>query len=122
MSKQDRQGVRRASDIEQKYNLSLLDELQGRTSSQNEHLSQLQQQITQFMVNMNGKMAELENKLYPIGSFYISVNDTAPTELFGGEWEFYAEGHLLIGLDQEEVQPPSMLQIADNCFVWKRTA
>lgn len=125
MSKQDRQGVRQASELEQKYDFSLLKELSGASRQQDGHLSQLQQQMTQFMVNMNGKIAELENRLetiYPIGAFYISANETDPTELFGGTWEFYTEGHLLIGMEQEEGTPPSMLQIADNCFVWKRTA
>ncbi len=122
MSKQDRQGVRNALDLEQKYDLSLLADLQGKANVQNEHMSQLQQQVTQFMVAMNGKIAELENKLYPIGSFYISVNDTDPTELFGGTWEFYVEGHLLIGLETESDSPSEMLQIGDKCYVWKRLA
>jgi hypothetical protein len=122
MSKQDRQGVRRVQDIEQKYNLALLGDLEGKTANQDEKLSQFQQQFTQFMVSMNGKIADLENKLYPIGSFYVSVNSTDPTELFGGTWEFYTEGHLLIGLEPEENALPKMLQISDKCYVWKRLA
>ena len=118
MSKQDRQGVRRASDLEQKYNLSLLNDLPDRTSTQDLHFSQLQQQVAQFMVNMNGKMAELESKLYPIGSFYISVNNTDPTDLFGGEWEYYADGHLVFGTDSETL--PQILQLDDTVYVWKR--
>ena len=30
---------------------------------------------------------ELLNKVYPIGSIYLSVNDTSPASIFGGTWE-----------------------------------
>lgn len=171
MSKQDRQGVRRASDLEQKYDFSLLGEFGKNSAKQDERLSQFQQQFTQFMVTINGQIEELSNgfssqnealntltqqfnqttesmngivedlsnleklvdentnsmndleeKIYPIGSFYVSVNSTDPTELFGGTWEFYTEGHLLIGLEPEENALPKMLQISDKCYVWKRLA
>lgn len=32
-------------------------------------------------------LAAVGEVLYPVGSIYISVNDTDPTTLFGGEWE-----------------------------------
>ena len=34
--------------------------------------------------------------VYPIGSIYMSVNDTSPASLFGGEWE-RLEGRFLLG-------------------------
>ena len=33
------------------------------------------------------KVNDLANKLYPVGSIYMSVNATNPAELFGGTWE-----------------------------------
>ena len=32
---------------------------------------------------------------YPIGSIYLSVNNTSPASLFGGTWEQVAEGYTL---------------------------
>lgn len=34
---------------------------------------------------------------YPIGSIYMSVNSTDPSELFGGKWEAIAPGRVLVG-------------------------
>lgn len=39
---------------------------------------------------------ETINAVYPIGSIYMSVNDTKPSTLFGGTWE-RLEGRFLIG-------------------------
>jgi len=40
--------------------------------------------------------SDLANKLYPVGSIYMSVNATNPAELFGGTWE-QIKGRFLIG-------------------------
>lgn len=35
------------------------------------------------------------NKIYPVGSIYMSVNSTNPSTLFGGEWERIKDTFLL---------------------------
>lgn len=37
------------------------------------------------------------NKVYPIGSLYLSANNINPGDLFGGTWVSYGEGRVLIG-------------------------
>jgi len=39
----------------------------------------------------------LLNKTYPIGAIYISVSSTNPGTLFGGTWEAYGQGRVLVG-------------------------
>jgi len=38
------------------------------------------------------------DKVYPVGSLYLSVNNTNPSALFGGTWEQSAQGSFLVGV------------------------
>lgn len=42
-----------------------------------------------------GKMTEYINNIYPVGSVYISINNTDPASLFGGTWEQIKDTFLL---------------------------
>jgi hypothetical protein len=37
--------------------------------------------------------------VYPVGSIYLSVNSTNPSEIFGGTWESIGSGRVLQGAD-----------------------
>lgn len=39
---------------------------------------------------------------YPVGSIYISVMNTNPSAFFGGEWERFANGRVLVGVDENQ--------------------
>lgn len=39
---------------------------------------------------------DLLDKIYPVGSIYISIDSTSPGEYLGGEWEKYEEGKMLL--------------------------
>lgn len=44
----------------------------------------------------------IKNKIYPIGSIYISINNTDPSTIFGGSWQRFAKGKTLIGVDEDD--------------------
>ena len=39
---------------------------------------------------------------YPVGSIYLSTNDTNPSKWFGGEWELIAQGMTLVGVNPND--------------------
>lgn len=39
---------------------------------------------------------------YPIGSIFLSVNDTNPSTWFGGTWEQIAQGRTLVGVNTDD--------------------
>lgn len=48
--------------------------------------------------------ANLLDLTYPIGSIYISVNNTNPSSLFGGTWVEFAKGKTLVGVDTSQTE------------------
>lgn len=60
MSKQDRQGVRTATDLERKYDFGQLDAAQVSLATLQLSISQLSQSLSQYIVTTNAKIAELE--------------------------------------------------------------
>lgn len=50
-------------------------------------------------------MSEILDAVYPVGSIYISMNLTSPSQveaLFGGTWVKFADGKTLIGVDTND--------------------
>ena len=42
--------------------------------------------------------------MYPVGSIYLSVNPTNPSQLFGGEWEQWGKGRVPVGVDTSQTE------------------
>lgn len=46
--------------------------------------------------------SELLDLVYPIGSIYMSVNDTSPANLFGGTWQRWGSGRVPVGVQESD--------------------
>lgn len=57
-------------------------------------------QIKTLFSNLATLRNDLGNIVYPIGSIYMSMNDTDPAILFGGIWEALPAGRVLIQADE----------------------
>jgi microcystin-dependent protein len=60
-------------------------QLNGKAAASHTHTAS---QITDFL-----------NKVYPVGSIYMSVVNTSPATLFGGTWSAFGAGRTLVGFD-----------------------
>ena len=45
---------------------------------------------------------EIFNKIYPIGSIYMSVNSTNPSTYFGGTWVAWGSGRVPVGVNTSD--------------------
>lgn len=62
-----------------------------------ENLKQISQNLQKIEETQNSR--NLLNKMYPVGSIYITNTNTNPSNIFGGTWEAYAGGRTLVGVD-----------------------
>lgn len=45
-------------------------------------------------------VSDIISAIYPVGSIYSSVNNTSPELLFGGTWERFSQGKVLVGVNE----------------------
>ena len=61
--------------------------------------TELRELIAETFAEVQGEIAQLEqnylNYMYPVGSIYITLNETSPAVLFGGTWEQIKDRFLL---------------------------
>lgn len=48
--------------------------------------------------------SDLLNRIYPVGSIYISVNSTNPGDFLGGTWVEFGQGKTLVGVNTSETE------------------
>ena len=74
----------------------------GKTKLNDDFFNQLQDNIENEFEIVKENIEDTLLKVYPIGSVYVSVNSTNPSELFGGTWERFANGRVLVGVDEDD--------------------
>lgn len=58
--------------------------------------------VSAAVTNLQAQINGVWNKIYPIGSIYYTTNSTNPSVLFGGTWESYGIGRVLVGYDPND--------------------
>ena len=58
-----------------------------------------QQDTSGYVTNSN-----LLDKVYPVGSIYLSVNSADPSTLFGGTWAAWGVGRVPVGVDASQTE------------------
>ena len=58
-----------------------------------------QENLQKEVKNNKQKIDAMINKIYPVGSIYMSMNATSPSTFFGGTWKSIGAGRVLQGAD-----------------------
>jgi hypothetical protein len=74
----------------------------GKVLSSNDYTSLEKAEVAKVKDKLD--KANLLDLTYPIGSIYISVNNTNPSSLFGGTWVEFAKGKTLVGVDTSQTE------------------
>lgn len=82
---------------EQEKEENSLNELYSKMLIATNDSSQITVNIEELREIIKTEIKEEKLNMYPVGSIYMSTSNINPSELFGGEWENYAEGKTLIG-------------------------
>ena len=73
-----------------------ISELNEATSAQNSDVLPIVQNEETKKISVETLGSQLVELIYPVGSIYMSVNNTSPATLFGGTWE-QIKGRFLLG-------------------------
>ena len=68
---------------------------------------ELDSKISEFQTNIYNNTLSINNMLnsvYPIGSIYMSVNNTNPSTIFGGTWVSWGAGKVPVGVNANETE------------------
>lgn len=55
-----------------------------------------------LQTNVENAINDLPQKIFPVGSIYISVTNTNPSSFLGGTWVAFGQGRTLVGVDTSQ--------------------
>ena len=61
---------------------------------------------------------KLLDRMYPVNSIYISTNSTSPATLYGGSWERYGTGRVLVSADDADTDFTAGKTGGEKNIVW----
>ena len=67
-------------------------------------VNNVQAAIDGTCTKFSNELTNFLNKIYPVGSIYISTASTNPSSFLGGTWEAYGKGQTLVGIDTESTE------------------
>lgn len=59
----------------------------------------------------------LLDNIYPVGSIFISTVNTNPSTYFGGTWEAFGTGRVLVGLDTSQTEFNTLLKTGGSKYI-----
>jgi len=68
---------------------------------------EIDSKISEFQTKINDNTSLINNMLntvYPVGSIYMSVNNTNPSTIFGGTWVSWGAGKVPVGVNANETE------------------
>ena len=89
-------GDKRMANIEKQENLQVKAES---NKQQIDAVIKSQENLQTKVENNKQQIDAIVNKIYPIGSIYMSMNATSPSTFFGGTWQSIGAGRVLQGAD-----------------------
>lgn len=68
---------------------------------------EIDSKISEFQTEINNNTSSINNMLntvYPVGSIYMSINNTNPSTIFGGTWVSWGAGKVPVGVNASETE------------------
>ena len=82
--------------VKENSSIVYLDDVATITALSNIELTTEIESLKSEIATLKDKQDNTLKKIYPVGSIYISMNDTNPSTLFGGTWERLPSGRTLL--------------------------
>ena len=78
--------------------------VESNTNNINSNKNELNDKINSNKAELETKINSNFDKIYPVGSIYISTSSTNPSTIYGGTWERYAQGKTLVSVNESETE------------------